>query len=107
MTNTPLISIENLSVEFATESGIVKAVDDISFSAAKGVTTGIVGESGSGKSVTALSVMGLIASPPGKITSGKIVFQNGEDSLNLLNLPHRKMRQIRGNERSALSFKSQ
>ena len=98
MAYNSLISIQNLSVEFSTESGIVKAVNDISFSTERGVTTGIVGESGSGKSVTALSVMGLLSSPPGKISSGKILFQNGEESLDLLSLDENKMRSIRGNE---------
>jgi len=98
MTDNPLISIQNLSVEFSTESGIIKAVDDISFSVEKGVTTGIVGESGSGKSVTALSVMGLVPTPPGKISSGSIFFDTGSGSQNLLTLNEKKMRQIRGNK---------
>ena len=97
MSGNPLISIQNLSVEFSTESGVIKAVDDISFSVEKGVTTGIVGESGSGKSVTALSVMGLIPSPPGKISSGNILFDHGEGEQNLLSLNEKRMRQIRGN----------
>ena len=98
MTDKPLISIQNLSVEFSTESGIVQAVDNISFSANHGVTTGIVGESGSGKSVTALSVMGLVSSPPGKISSGKILFHNDTETYDLLKLNEHKMRSIRGNK---------
>ena len=98
MANKPLLNIQNLSVEFSTESGIVKAVDSVSFSAEKGLTTGIVGESGSGKSVTALSIMGLLSSPPGKISSGKIFFQNGDENFDLLDLSENKMRRIRGNE---------
>lgn len=97
MDNQPLISIQDLSVNFKTEAGIVNAVKNISFSAEKGITTGIVGESGSGKSVTALSVMGLIPTPPGKIVSGRILFSlNGEQN-DLPGLPENSMRKIRGN----------
>ena len=95
MTQNPLISIQNLSVEFKTESGLVTAVDDISFELMPGTTTGIVGESGSGKSVTALSIMGLIPSPPGKINTGNILFDQSGD---LLKLSEGEMRHIRGNE---------
>jgi len=95
MANKPLISIQDLSVEFKTESGIVRAVDNISFDAMTGSTTGIVGESGSGKSVTALSIMGLIPSPPGKISSGSIAFK---EDINLLRLSDKEMRKLRGNE---------
>ncbi len=94
----PLISIENLSIEFGTDEGIVRAVDDISFSAFRGKTTGIVGESGSGKSVTALSVMGLIPAPPGKISSGKIIFSGNGSPVDLLSLEEKKMRRIRGKD---------
>lgn len=95
MAQSSLISIENLSVEFKTEQGVVKAVDGISFDIPPGSTMGVVGESGSGKSVTALSVMGLIPSPPGQITSGSILF---EQRKNLLSLSDNEMRHIRGNE---------
>ena len=98
MPTLPLISIENLSIEFGTDEGIVRAVDDISFSAVRGKTTGIVGESGSGKSVTALSVMGLIPAPPGKISSGKIIFNGNGSPVDLLSLEERKMRRIRGKD---------
>jgi peptide/nickel transport system ATP-binding protein len=97
MSDNPLISIQKLSVEFKTESGIVRAVNNIDFTVQKGITTGIVGESGSGKSVTALSVMGLIPSPPGKVTSGKILFDYNQEQADLLRLQEQKMRQIRGN----------
>ena len=66
----PLLQIKNLEVEFKSENGLTKAVKNISFDLAKGKTVGVVGESGSGKSVTSLSVMRLIPSPPGKITNG-------------------------------------
>jgi oligopeptide transport system ATP-binding protein len=75
-----LLEVNNLKTYFFTRSGVVKAVDDVSFVMKPSETLGVVGESGSGKSVTALSVMRLIASPPGKIVSGEINF-NGEDVL--------------------------
>ncbi|GAC1377760.1 MAG: ABC transporter ATP-binding protein [Ktedonobacteraceae bacterium] len=75
-----LLEVNNLKTYFFTRSGVVKAVNDISFVMKPGQTLGVVGESGCGKSVTALSVMRLIASPPGKIVGGEINF-NGEDIL--------------------------
>src|SRR5436305_11725346 len=75
-----LLEVNNLKTYFFTRSGVVKAVDDVSFTIKPSETLGVVGESGSGKSVTALSVIRLIASPPGKIVSGEINF-NGEDVL--------------------------
>src|SRR5436190_14695680 len=74
------------------DDGVVKAVDGISFDLERGKTLGIVGESGSGKSVTNLSIMRLIPSPPGKIVSGEIVF-DGQD---LMKLSDNEMRRIRG-----------
>src|SRR5438309_575627 len=73
-----LLEVNNLKTYFFTRSGVVKAVDDVSFVMKPGQTLGVVGESGCGKSVTALSIMRLIASPPGKIVGGEINF-NGED----------------------------
>ena len=75
-----LLEVSNLKTYFFTRSGVVKAVDDVSFAMQPGQRLGVVGESGCGKSVTALSVMRLIASPPGKIVGGEINF-NGEDML--------------------------
>ncbi len=75
-----LLEVDNLKTYFYTRSGVVKAVNDISFTIKPGETLGVVGESGCGKSVTALSVMRLIANPPGKIVDGHINF-NGEDLL--------------------------
>src|SRR5207248_7871061 len=75
-----LLEVSNLKTYFFTRGGVVKAVDDVSFVLKPGQTLGVVGESGCGKSVTALSVMRLIASPPGKIVGGEINF-NGEDIL--------------------------
>src|SRR5437868_9456251 len=71
-----LLEVNNLKTYFFTRSGVVKAVDDVSFVMKPGETLGVVGESGSGKSVTALSVMRLIASPPGKIVGGEINFKD-------------------------------
>ena len=87
------VSVKNLQVEFKTEDLFVQAVQDCSFEIAPGETLGLVGESGSGKSVTALSLMRLIPTPPGKITGGEILFE-GQD---LLKLPENKMRKVRGN----------
>src|SRR5437764_14968915 len=75
-----LLEVNNLKTYFFTRTGVVKAVDDVSFTIKQGETLGVVGESGSGKSVTALSVIRLIATPPGKIVSGEISF-NGENIL--------------------------
>ncbi len=76
-----LLVIENLRTHFFTKIGVVKAVDDISFSVNKGEVLGLVGESGSGKSVTGFSMLGLV-DPPGRITGGKILF-NGQDIVSL------------------------
>jgi len=87
----PVLSLEGLKTFFKTEAGLAKAVNGVSFSLKKGETLGVVGESGCGKSVTALSVLRLVAHP-GRIVSGRIMFR-GED---LLKLPLERMRQIRG-----------
>src|SRR3954451_11017331 len=87
-----LLSVRNLRTHFDTDGGVVKAVDDVSFDLEPGETLGIVGESGSGKSVTNLSIMRLVPSPPGRIVSGQIVF-DGQD---LLTIPAEEMRHIRG-----------
>ena len=93
-----LLEIDNLSVNFHTPEGVVGAVDGVSFDVAPGETLGLVGESGCGKSVTSLSVLGLIAAPPGEIKSGRIVFENQ----NLLALDAEKMRRIRGRDISMI-----
>lgn len=93
-----LLEVNNLKTYFYTDEGVSKAVDGVSFYVEKGETLGIVGESGCGKSVTSLSVMRLIPEPPGKIVDGEITF-NDKD---VLALPDRKMRQIRGNEISMI-----
>ena len=93
-----LLEFQNLVTEFQTEGTIVKAVNDVSFTLNKGETIGIVGESGSGKSVTSLSAMRLIPSPPGKISNGNIVYHDGDSKINLLNISEQKMRSYRGND---------
>ena len=98
MSSRTLLEIKNLVTEFHTEEGIVKAVNDVSFTLNKGETIGIVGESGSGKSVTSLSTMRLIPNPPGKIANGEILFHSDEGVKDLVQLSEKEMRQIRGNE---------
>ena len=88
-----LLEVNNLSTGFLSESEVFRAVNNISFSLAKGKTTGIVGESGCGKSVTALSIMRLLPKPAGKIFSGSIIFKGQ----NLLKVQPREMERIRGN----------
>ena len=96
--NDKLLEIENLSVHFHIPEGIARAVDGISFHLAAGETIGLVGESGCGKSVTSLSILGLIPSPPGRIESGKIMFSHQ----NLLDLDPESLRKIRGREISMI-----
>ena len=88
-----LLEVNNLKTHFHTAKGIVPAVDGVDFSVSQGETLGLVGESGCGKSVTALSIMGLVPSPPGKVT-GKILF----DGRDVLSLSEKEMRRLRGNE---------
>jgi len=93
-----LLEVKDLRTHFLTDAGVVKAVDGISFSLKEGETIGIVGESGSGKSVTNLSIMRLIPSPPGKIVGGEVLFE-GRD---VLKLPESDLRNIRGNKISMI-----
>ena len=98
MENT-LLEFKNLVTEFHTEGTTVKAVNGVSFTLNKGETIGIVGESGSGKSVTSLSAMRLIPSPPGKISGGEIIFhQNDGTATDLLKISEEEMRKFRGND---------
>ncbi len=87
-----LLSVEHLSVHFHTREGVVRAVDDVSFSVEPGQVLGIVGESGSGKSVACYSLLGLIPMPPGRIESGRADF----DGTDLLSLSEKQLRAIRG-----------
>ena len=94
----PLLSVRNLVIEFATRYGPVRAVDGVSFDVYPNETLGIVGESGCGKTVTGLSLLGLIPSPPGRIVSGEILLQ-GRD---LTKLSEQEMQSLRGNEISMI-----
>jgi ABC-type dipeptide/oligopeptide/nickel transport system ATPase component len=88
-----LLTVDNLVTQFATDDGLVKAVDGVSFAIAPGESLGVVGESGSGKSVTALSIMRLVGKP-GKIVGGSIKFAGEE----LTNASDKAMRELRGND---------
>ncbi|MDC7237555.1 MAG: ABC transporter ATP-binding protein [Sphaerochaetaceae bacterium] len=94
----PILEIKDLQTHFKTDAGVVKAVNGVSFTVNKGETVGIVGESGCGKSVTNLSIMRLIPSPPGKIVGGEVLF----DGENILDLPESELREIRGNKISMI-----
>ena len=89
-----MLQVKNLKTYYYTEEGVVPAVDGLDFEVEQGETFAIVGESGCGKSVTSLSILGLIPSPPGKILDGEIIY-NGED---LLKKTEKQMQAIRGNE---------
>jgi oligopeptide/dipeptide ABC transporter ATP-binding protein len=93
-----LLQVENLVTSFRTPRGTVRAVDGVSFELERGKTLGIVGESGCGKTVSALSIIRLIQEPPGKIESGRILF-NGK---NLLDLSSSEMRKVRGKDISMI-----
>jgi oligopeptide transport system ATP-binding protein len=91
---THFLDVQNLVTKFYTEEGVVHAVNGISYSLGEGESLGIVGESGSGKTVSVLSIMGLIPSPPGRVVAGKALF-HGKD---LLQLSQKEIRNIRGRE---------
>ena len=93
-----MLEIEDLQTHFFTRDGLVRAVDGVSYKVRRGETVGVVGESGCGKSVTALSILRLVADPPGRIVGGAIRFQ-GTD---LLQLTEREMQTIRGNDISMI-----
>lgn len=97
-TPSPVLEIRGLKTHFHTRDGIVRAVDGVSFSVGAGETLAVVGESGCGKSVTSLSILRLIASPPGRNAGGEILFE-GED---LLKASEARMREIRGNKISMI-----
>ncbi len=96
--SSPLISVNDLSVTFATESGTVRAVQNVSWDVHPGEVLGVVGESGSGKSVSVKSLLGLLASPPATVSGGPVTFE-GRD---LLTLRKRERRRIRGREISMI-----
>ena len=96
--DVPLLAVEGLRTHFFTKAGVVKAVDDVSFSLARGEVLGLVGESGSGKSITGYSIMGLV-DPPGRVLAGSMRLSGRE----LVGLPPEEMRKLRGN-RIAMIF---
>ena len=98
MSEEVILQVNNLVCAFDTETGRIRAVDDVSFDVKKGRTLGIVGESGCGKSVTALSIMRLLPKPTGVIEQGQVLF----DSTDILDLPADKMHEIRGNRISMI-----
>lgn len=98
MSKKELLNIKDLSIEYTTEDGTVKAVNGINIELKKGETLGLVGETGAGKTTTALGIMRLVPNPPGKIMNGEIEFE-GKD---LLNLKEEEMRMIRGNKISMI-----
>ncbi len=89
-----LLSVENLTVKFHTRNGVTTAVDQVSFSVERGEILGIVGESGSGKSVSCYSLLGLVPMPPGKIESGRVMFDGKE----LLSMSEDELRELRGDD---------
>ena len=91
---TPLLSVRGLRTTFVTDDRDRPAVDGVSFTIDRGTTVGLVGESGCGKSVTSLSIMKLIPSPPGKVEAEEILF----DGKDLSRMSEREMRRIRGKE---------
>lgn len=93
MSNKPLLSVTNLQTSFHTGEGTVQAVDGISFDVHRGETVCIVGESGSGKTVTSESITKILQMPPGEIVDGTVIF----DGMNLTEMPHEKLEDIRGN----------
>ena len=95
----PLLSVRDLSTAFETETGLVTVVDHVSFELEAGETLGIVGESGCGKSVTALSIMGLLPRPSGRIKGGDVLFRDE----NLTRASPERLREVRGN-RIAMIF---
>lgn len=96
----PLIEIDSLEVHFLMKDSVIRAVDGVTYTIEREKTLGIVGESGCGKSVTALAIMGLVQSPPGRVVGGRILFHRKEKLQDLAHLPPkgRTMRSIRGNE---------
>ena len=95
---TPVLRVEDLDVRFHTANGTAQAVNGVSFDLHQGETLAIVGESGCGKSVTALSILRLIPSPPGEIAGGRILFGDRD----LRHAADAEMRRVRGNEISMI-----
>ena len=89
-----VLEVENLQTHFFTNDGVVRAVDGVSYGVRRGETLGVVGESGCGKSVTALSILRLVANPPGRIVGGAVRLEGR----NLLEATETEMEEVRGNE---------
>ena len=98
---TSLLSVRDLSVEFRTRNGIVKALENISFHIEQGETVGIVGESGSGKSVLALAILGIL-DRAGHVTAGEVLWSQHTETYNLLKMPEKTLRRLRGKELSMI-----
>jgi peptide/nickel transport system ATP-binding protein len=98
MAKTKLLEVRDLQVEFAIRQGVATVINDMNFSLDRGETLGLVGESGCGKSVTALAIMGLVPSPPGRVASGQIVL----DGVDLTAVGEKKLREVRGNDISMI-----
>ncbi len=99
----PLLQIKDFSVDFITDSGTTSAVKNISFEINRGETIAIVGESGSGKTVTSLSILQLLPSPPAKYKSGQILFStDGKETIDILKIGERQLQKIRGNQISMI-----
>ena len=97
--SSPLLQVKHLRTHFLTDAGVVKAVEDVSFSLDAGETLAVVGESGSGKSVTSLAIMGLVPNPPGRIVGGEILFRTREGPVvDLIKLSVRALRKLRGRD---------
>ncbi len=97
-----LLNIENLSVQYHTDGRVAEAVSDVSIEINKGEVLGLVGETGAGKTTTALSILGLIPNPPGKIVSGKIDFHIEDTVIDVIKTEEKKMLDIRGGEISMI-----
>ena len=91
-----ILDVNNLVTRFYSTDGVVHAINGVSFQLEAGETLGVVGESGSGKSVTMMSLVGLIPSPPGKIEEGQAIFEGNGQGLDLLKLSDRELRRVRG-----------
>jgi peptide/nickel transport system ATP-binding protein len=99
MTDAPLLEVAHLATHFMTDDGLVKAVDDVSFTVRAREALAIVGESGSGKSVTSLSIMRLVPNPPGRVVAGAMRFRTREGTVvDLAQLPERSLRRLRGRD---------
>lgn len=97
-----ILEVKNIVTTFDTEFGVARALDGVTFSVDRGKTLGIVGESGCGKSVTSLSIMRLLPKPAGNTIEGEIIFNDGEESYDILKLPVKNMLKIRGKKISMI-----